>query len=190
MAAPTITEIVTEIAPISEVLASNYVANGSLFGTPINTMWPLQIYIETQSCLWRYNQEDIANGGIPSQRMINNANYLYSIICGQFGQQARGLINPGGSVPVPGGGGGSTSGYSVPIASSYTATSDGEVSLPLSDIFGTPLPVGAIITWVMKSTTPLNLSQYSFSSPTLTLLNGMAMSQDEILSFQYIVPLS
>lgn len=104
MPAPTITQIITQIAPISEVLASNDVANGALFGPPINPMWPLQIYIETQTCLWRYTEEGIDSGAIPSQRLVNNTNYLYSIICGKYGQIAQSLINAGGVIPVPSGG--------------------------------------------------------------------------------------
>lgn len=102
MAAPTVTAIITQIAPIAEVLASNDVANGALFGAPINPMWPLQIYVEIQSCLWRFNGEDISGGNTPSQTLVNNSNYLYSIICGKYGMIAQNLINPGGVIPTPG----------------------------------------------------------------------------------------
>lgn len=188
MAAPTVTQIVTLIAPISEVLASNDVANGVLFGAPINPMWPIQIYVETQSCLFRYEQEDIANGGTPSTTMINNANYLYSIICGGYGQRALNLINSGSIVPSPDQ---PTQRYGYPLTSQYVATSDGETSLLLRDSNGAVLPFGSIITWVSKSTTPLPLQsvQYNYIHPNLILLDGISMGQDEILSFQYVVPI-
>lgn len=188
MAAPTITQSVTQIAPISEILASNDVMNGALFGEPLNFMWPIQIYIETQSCLFRYNQEGIATGGTPSETMINNANYLYSIICGKYGQRALFLRNSGGVIPSPNP---PTQLYGIPISSEYVATVDGEVSLPLRDVSGNLLPAGALIVWVSKSTTPLPLQsiQYNWVPPNLVLLGGISMSAEEILSFLYVVPL-
>lgn len=187
MAAPTITQIVTQIAPISEVLASNDVANGSLYGEPLNWMWPIQIYVETQSCIFRYNQEGIATGGIPSQTMINNANYLYSIICGGYGQRALFLLNSGSVVPSPDQ---PTQVYGIPVSSQYIATVDGETVLELRDVQGNLLPTGSLIIWVSKSTTPLPLQsvQYNYVEPNLVLLDGISMGADEILSFLYVSP--
>lgn len=187
MAAPTVTQIITQIAPISEVLASNDVANGALFGAPINPMWPLQIYIETQSCVWRYNGEEIADGNIPSTTLVNNSNYLYSIICGKYGQIAQSLINPGGVIPTPISG----SGYGVPTSSSYTATADGETVLLLKDALGAALPVGTLVIWLEKGVSHLNpIVDWVFAYPYLTLLNGNSMGTDEHISFQYISPVT
>lgn len=186
---PTVTQIVIQIAPISEVLASNDVANGVLFGEPLNAMWPIQIYVETQSCLFRYQQEGISNGNPPSQTMINNANYLYSIICGGYGQRALFLIDSGGAVPSPTPQ--PSQGYGIPISSQYTAVNDGEFELELRDVNGNLLPTGSLIVWVQKSTTPLPLQsvQYRYIEPNLVLLDGISMGADEILSFLYVVPI-
>lgn len=185
---PTVTQIVTQIAPISGVLASNDVMNGALYGQPINAMWPIQIYVETQSCLWRYTAEGIADGAPPSTTMISNAYYLYSIICGKYGQMALALINSGGVVPSPNP---PTQLYGIPISSQYKATIDGETSLLLRDVDGNLLPEGALIVWVSKSTTPLPLQsvQYNWVPPNLVLLDGIALSEFEILSFLYVVPI-
>lgn len=188
MAVPTVTQIVTQIAPIAQVLAGNDVLNGALFGATINPLWPIQIYITRKSCLWRYNGENISGGNAPSQTLINNSNYLYSIICGKYGQIAQSLINPGGVIPTPVVG----IGYSVPKLSSYTAVVYGETVLELRDTEGELLPAGTLLTWVSKSTTPLSdaPNQYTFNSPIFTLINDMSMSAEEILSFQYITPVT
>lgn len=188
MAAPTITQIVTQIAPISQVLASNDVANGVLFGQPINPMWPIQIYVERKACLFRYEQENIANGGTPSQTMINNANYLYSIICGGYGQRALFLLNSGSVVPSPDQ---PTQIYGIPVSSQYTATVDGETVLELRDVNGNLLPTGSLIVWVSKASTPLPLQsiEYNYVEPNLVLLAGISMGAEETLSFLYVSPL-
>lgn len=181
---PTVTQIVTQIAPISEVLASNDISAGALFGAPLNPMWAIQIYVETQTCLWRYEQENIATGGTPSARMIANSNYLFSIICGKYGQRALSLLNSGGVIP----GTSSTITYGIPTTSYYTAITDGETVLALKKVDGSALPTGSLIIYVVKGVTPLNPNQYSFVYPSLTLLSGISMSADEVLSFMYVVP--
>lgn len=101
---PTVTEIVTQIAPISNYLASNDVANGALFGERVNTMLPLQLWVETETIRDRYDMEDIANGEIPSQALKLASNYLYAL-CGRYGQYALSLVTSGGVLPSTGGGG-------------------------------------------------------------------------------------
>lgn len=185
---PTVKQIISQIAPVSQVLASNYIANGVLFGAPLNPIWNIQIYVETQACLPRYIQEDIENGGTPSQTMIDMANYVFSIISGGFGQRALFLINSGGVVPSPNP---PATLYGYPISSSYTATTDGETVLELRDVDNNLLPSGALVVWVQKSTTPLPLQsvQYRYVEPNLILLDGIALSEFEILSFLYVVPI-
>jgi hypothetical protein len=183
---PTVTQIVTQIAPISEILASNDIANGALYGAPLNPMWAIQIYLETKTCRWRYDYEEIATGGTPSATMIANSNYLYSIICGKYGQRALYLINSGGVVP---GTGTSTTTYGLPTTSSYEAVTEGQTVMELKDVNGNPLPIDARVTFAQKGIYVLTSNQYSFSYPELTLLGGLQMSEFEKLTFQYAVPI-
>jgi hypothetical protein len=73
--------------------------------------------------------------------------------------------------------------YTAPIQASYEALTEGETILNL------PLAPGSILTWVVKGIAPLNPLNYTWNRPTFTLLNGEIMSQNEILSYQYITPL-
>ncbi len=95
---PTVTEIVTIIAPISNYLASDDIANGALFGTRVNPMLGLQLYLETQAIRNRYDYEEIANGATPSQPLQLASNYLYAL-CSSYGHYALSLANSGGVIP-------------------------------------------------------------------------------------------
>lgn len=184
---PTVTQIVTQIAPISQFLASNDIVNGALFGARNNPLLALQLYITRLSVKYRYDYEDIEGGNVPSQSLVSASNWLYQL-CDKYGLYALSLVESGGVIPgitpVPIGN------YSAPVSSSYTATVDGETDLQLTDVNGNVLPSGSQIIWVQKSTTPLPLQsiQYRYSAPILTLLDGISMSAEEILSFIYVVP--
>ncbi len=95
---PTVTQIVTIIAPISNYYVSDDIANGALFGAAVNPMLGQQLYIETQAVRNRYDYENIAGGATPSQSLVLAANYLYGL-CGQPGLYALSLANSGGVIP-------------------------------------------------------------------------------------------
>lgn len=180
---PTVTQIVTQIAPISNFLASNDVANGALFGAPTNPMLPIQLYVETMAIRDRYDYELIADGSIPSMSLVAASNYLYSLC----NLRAVYLVQSGGVIPpvTP-----TNPTYTYPVSSQYIATVDGETELELRDVDGVVLPSTSIVIWVQKSTTPLPLQsvQYNYTAPVLTLLDGISMGAEEILSFLYVVP--
>lgn len=175
---PSVTLIVTQIAPISNYLASKDVDEGALFGAQPNPMLPIQIYVETQSCLYRYTYENIAGGSTPSVALNNASNYLYSIL-GKYGLMATAAISAGGYIPSTGGVGR----YSYPIPISYTSLADGTTSFTLS------LPVGAILTWVERANTPMFLSEYTFAGNIFTLLGGASLFAGEVMGFQYVTPI-
>lgn len=175
---PTVAEIIN-IAKISQYLASNDVANGSLFGAPLNPQLPLQLYIERKAVEYRYDYEDIAGGSTPSASLILTSNYLLSL-CDKYALYALTLINNGGVLP----GTGTVTGlWSYPIQGEYTATTDGETHLILS------LPSGAHVFQVEKGNTPLAVADFEYNSPYLDLLNGVEMVADETIFFVYVVPL-
>lgn len=167
-------------AEISQYLAVNAIQRGGLFGGGIPSHLPELLYMVRKSVARMYNLD-------PTEaNLIGNANYLYTL-CGKFGIYASYLISSGGAIPSPSG----TTRYSYPYSSQYVGVSDGETSLELRDTTGNILPIGTIITWVSKSTTPLpeQTIQYRYEHPNLVLLNGISMGIGEILSFQYVVPL-
>ena len=176
---PTVTQIITQIAPISEYLVSNDVANGVLFGARPNAMLPNQIYIETQSCLWLYNLENIIGGSIPSKSLTSTSNYLYAI-CGQYGVAAFALVNSGGVLPVTGV---VPTQYGYPMSGYYIAAVDGESVINLT------LPTGSKVVQVFKSINWMITTDYIWVQPTLTLLNGISMSAGEKISYLYVVPI-
>lgn len=180
---PTVQEI-HDIWPIARVLASNDVSNGQLFGAPINPLIAIQIELIGYAVDYRYELEDIEGGSTPSASLTNTSNYLFSW-CGKYGLIALGLINSGGIIPgtTP-----STVIYSIPISSSYTAVANGETTMTLKDADGNDLPTGTRVVQVFKSLAWLNPNDYSYTYPTLELLNGISMSADEVLSFLYVVP--
>lgn len=182
---PTPAQILGYIAPISEYLASNDVANGSLFGEPVNAMLPIQLYIETQSVQYRYDYEDIAGGNTPSQSLLSTANYLYGL-CGKYGLIATALFDAGGIIPSTGGG---TTIYGYPISGYYYGTFDGETDLTLLDSNGDLLPQGAKVVQVIKAFNPLEYFYWVWDQPVLALLDGQQLSLDEKLSFLYVVPI-
>lgn len=100
---PTVTQIVTQIAPISNYLASNDIANGALFGQRVNTMLPLQLWVETETVRDRFDMEDIEGGETPSQELRLASNYLYAL-CGRYGQYALSFSSSGGTIPSTSGG--------------------------------------------------------------------------------------
>lgn len=95
---PTVTEIVTIIAPISNYLASDDIANGALFGQRTNPMLGMQLYVETEAVRNRYDYESIAEGATPSQPLVQASNYLYGL-CSNYGLYALSLSESGGVIP-------------------------------------------------------------------------------------------
>ena len=175
---PTVAEIIN-IAKISQYLASNDVSNGALFGAPLNPQLPLQLYIERKAVEYRYDYEDIAGGSTPSESLILTSNYLLSL-CDKYGLYALALINGGGTTP----GTGTVTGlYSYPIQGEYLATSDGETHLLIS------LPTGGRVVQVIKGNTPLDTADWEYDSPYLDLLNGVEMTDTEVIFYLYVVPL-
>lgn len=175
---PDVSDIIDYIAPISQYLASNDVSEGVLFGAPKNPLLPIQLYIETQAVKYRYDYEGVAGGEIPSESLIATSNYLYAL-CGRYGLTASALVASGGAVPSSGG---YVLLYGYPISGNYTATTEGETVITLS------LPPGAIVVQVFKSIRWLKTTEYTWAQPTLTLLGGNELSQDEELSYLYVVP--
>lgn len=96
---PTVTEIVTIIAPISQYLAANDIANGSLYGGRINPFLSIQIYIVRKSVKFRYDAEGVAHGNTPSQLLVKASNWLFQL-CDKYGMYALSLINSGGVIPA------------------------------------------------------------------------------------------
>lgn len=125
----------------------------------------------------REDVEDIYNLDPTNDYLVGVANYLYAL-CGGFGLQASYLINSGRSVQSST----TTTYYSYPITTSYTATSDGETAVTI------PLPTGSVVWQVFKSIYQLVPSQYSYSNPTLTLLGGLELATDEVLYVTYVRP--
>ncbi len=181
---PTVQEIHT-IWPIARVLASNYVSNGALYGKPINPLIPLQIELIGYAVDYQYEQEDIAGGSTPSASLTTTSYYLYQWLR-EFYFQALALSNSGGVIPNPSG----LTIYGYPIQGIYTAATDGESVLELRTISGDLLPTGAVVVWAEKSILPLNPADWSWVAPNLNLLNGVALSQFETLSFLYVVPVT
>lgn len=175
---PTVQEIHT-IAPIAIVLASNDVANGTLFGARPNPNLPIQLELIRYAVDYRYNLEGIASGNTPSADLTLTSNYLYSWM-GSYGSKAYFLYVSGGVIPNPSG---PTIIYGLPITSVYTAIADGEYIINLN------LPAGAQVIFVEKSIRVLTTSQYSYTTPNLTLLGGIVMSADEELFYEYVLPI-
>lgn len=164
-------------AEISEYLAVNAIYKGGIWGGGTPSYLPSLIRQVRISVSRVYDLEP------SNDYLTGNANYLLTL-CGKFGLYASYLISSGGSIPSPT----NTLVYGYPIASSYTALADGETTFTLLDADGNSLPTGTRITWVMKSIQPLSPNDYSYVYPTFELLNGISMSLDEVLSFQYVVP--
>lgn len=176
---PTVTDIVTNIWPISQFLASNDISKGSLYGAPVNPNLPIQLHIIGNSVKYRYDYEEIDNGNAPSTDLIHAANYLFSF-CDKYGLEALSLEGSGGQVP---GTSSLTNVYSYPISGYYIGTFDGE------DNFQISLPAGAKIVQVFKSSNWLENYNWSWVQPLFSLLNGNSLGQDEKLSYLYVVPI-
>ncbi len=177
---PTITEIVTEISPLAQVLASDGISIGALFGAPINPNLAYQIYLIRKPVEWRYDMEGIADGNTPSASLVQTVNYLYAWL-GNYGLLAQALIATGGVIPNPSA---PTTQYGLPTTATYTAVADGEYILPIN------LPSGAKVIFAQKGAAlPINTSLYNYISPNLTLLGGLVMSADEDLTYQYVLPI-
>lgn len=176
---PTVTQIVTQIRPISQYLASNDISKGALFGAKNNPLLANELYIVGKSVKYRYDYEGIAGGATPSASLVQSSNYLYQL-CDKYGLAAIFLIGTGGQLP---GTGTITTIYGLPVFGYYIGVFDGETSITLN------LPTGARIITVSKSIDTLIPSQYSWVQPTLTLLNGVSMTQGEELTYLYAVPI-
>lgn len=167
-------------AEISQFLAVIAIQKGGLFGKGTPSFLPELIYQVRKSLSRMYNLDPT------EEHLVGIGNYLYKT-CGIYGMRASYLINSGGVIPNPVTP--TARVYSVPFSSQYIAILDGETSLVLYDINNIVLPTGTIITWAEKSVPHLNPTNYTFTSPIFTLINGVSMGAGEILSFQYIVPL-
>lgn len=81
------------IAKISQFLAANDVAKGSLFGGRISPNTPKILYMERMAVEWMYNID-------PSDSSLTlTANYLYSL-CRGYNLAAQGILNQGGGGQV------------------------------------------------------------------------------------------
>lgn len=176
---PTVTDIVTKIGVMAQYLASDDIANGALYGAPVNANIATQIYLTRKPIEWRYNIEGVAGGNTPSDSLIAISNWFYAWL-GNYGLVAQGLIALGGITPSPV----ANIQYGLPTTLTYTAAVDGEYVLPIS------LPVGAVVIFAQKGAgLPLNSTQYFYVSPNLTLVGGITMSAFEDLTYQYVLPL-
>lgn len=171
----TVANIIT-YSKIAEYLASNDVSNGALFGAQPNPNLPAQILIIRKSVEQRYLDE--GSPSTPSASLYSTAGYLYAWTK-QYGIQAQALINSGGAIPSTGGG----TLYGHPISGTYTAVADGETVLDLG------LPADAVVWWAQKSIMTLAPSDWSWSYPNLTLLNGISLSALEPLNYSYVLPI-
>lgn len=84
----TVPEIL-DIAAVSEYLAANDVAKGSLFSQRLDPRLPKMIYMERKAVEWAYSQTPTYSD------IIITGNYLYAI-CGKYALAARNIINGGG----------------------------------------------------------------------------------------------
>ena len=159
-------------AEISEYLAVLAMKRGGLFGGGNPNHLPSLIY-QVRKNVSRVYDLDPTN-----TYLTGNANYLYSL-CGFFGIQASYLINSGGSIPSPT----TTTLYSPPIHDVYIGTSNGQTVIPLT------LPTGALVRGVIKSILTLQPSEWEYVAPNINLLNGVSLSLDEQLFYEYVIPL-
>ncbi len=88
---PLTTAQVINIAKISQFLASQDVAKGSLFGKRISPQTPSVLYMERSAVEWMYDT-DPANSTLQL-----TCNYLYSL-CRGYNLQAQRITGSGGSV--------------------------------------------------------------------------------------------
>jgi len=166
------------LAKISQYLASNDISDGALYGAPVNPNLAIQIYLITRSVEQRYIDEDIAGGNIPTAQLLSTAEYLYAWL-GAYALQASWVVSSGGSIPSTGG----STLYGYPISDTYIPSTIGETVLNLG------LPDNAIVVWAQKSIQTLAPSDWSYSYPNLTLLNGIALGELEPLNYLYVLPL-
>ena len=174
---PTVSQIIT-IAKISQYLASNDISEGALYGAKPNPDLATQLYLITGSVEQRYIDEDIAGGNIPSDYLLSSAEYLYAF-CEGYALVASALINSNGVIPSTGG----TTVYGHPISDTYIASVDGEIVLNLG------IPSNALVIWGQKSIQTLAPTDYTWSYPNITLLNGISMSALEPFNYMYVLPI-
>lgn len=88
MANFTVQEIL-DIAAVSEYLAANDVAKGSLFSQRLDPRLPLMLYMERKAVYWAYSQTPTYTD------IVFTSNYLYAL-CGKYALSAQWIINGGG----------------------------------------------------------------------------------------------
>ncbi len=182
---PTVQEI-HEVGPVAIVLASNDIANGALYGARPNANLPIQLELIRYVVDDLYEQEDIDNGGIPSGMLTLISNYFFSWM-GMYGIIGLNEISSGGVIPNPDA---PTIQYGLPITYFYTAAVDGEYILNIKTETGTNLPQGAKVIFVQKGGgQPLATTSYNYISPNLVLLGGIIMGAEEVLTYQYVLPI-
>jgi len=174
----TVANIIT-YAKIAEYLASNAVSNGALYGAQPNPNLPAQIYLILKSVEQRYIDE--GSPSTPSASLFTTSEYLWAWLK-QYGIQAQGLVNSGGAIPTPGGGGSTI--YGRPIQGIYTAATEPETVLDLG------LPSDAIVVWAEISILPVSPFNWSWAYPNLTLLNGNFLGIGDIVNYLYVVPIN
>jgi len=82
---------IIQIAKISQFLAANSIAKGTLFSPRIDPKLAQTLYMERKAVEWGYNID-------PSYASLRQtANYLYAL-CGGLALKAQEIINQGGSV--------------------------------------------------------------------------------------------
>lgn len=174
---PSVAQII-QLAKISQYLVSNDISDGALYGAPVNPNLATQIYLITRSVEQRYIDENIAGGNTPSALLFATSEYLYAWL-GAYALIVNSLINLGGEIPSTGG----NTRYSYPISGTYIPSTIGEYVLNLL------LPTGAIVVWAQKSIQTLAPSDWRYSYPNLTLLNGIQLGELEPLNYMYVVPI-
>ena len=75
---PTILETIG-IAKVSQYLAIKAILKGGLYGKGLDLQLPRKLYSIRQNVQYRYDQEDIAGGSIPSAALVSVSNKLYSL---------------------------------------------------------------------------------------------------------------
>lgn len=160
-------------AEISQYLAVKSIKKSGLFGGGTPSNLPSLIYQVRKTVSRMYDLDPTESN------LLGISNYLYSI-CGKFGLEASYLESTGGVVPNPNA---PTTQYGLPVTDIYTAT-DGQYILPLN------LPSGAKVIYAQKGGgTALPTTSYTYNNPDLTLLGGIVMGDEEVLTYQYVLPI-
>lgn len=106
---PTIIEVIG-IAKVSQFLATTAILKGDLYGKGLDLQLPRKLYSIRKNVEYRYVQEDIAGGEIPSAALVAVSNKLYSLCY---------MVNEATYIFNNGSGGGSVTPINPGIATPY-----------------------------------------------------------------------